>query len=209
MHLSSHFNEPRVAVLHTLMRAQPFATVVTARPHGPDADHVPLLLDDSPGGCGVLRGHVARANPVWREVEDGADVLAIFHGPHAYVSPRWYPSKREHGRVVPTWNYLVVHARGPVRWQHDAEWLRDTIAAQADVYEGDREDAWKLSDAPLGYTERLLAGVVGFEIPIHALSGKWKLSQNRSAADRAGVLAGLAADAGPEAAGLLAWMRER
>ncbi len=209
MHIPSHFNQSRLPVLHALIRARPFATLVTPRQHGLDADHLPLLLDASRGACGVLRGHVARTNPVWREVGDGADVLAIFHGPDGYVSPRWYPSKQAHGRVVPTWNYVVVHARGKIGWRHEATWLRELIEATISAHEGAREDAWKLSDAPGAYTDRLLQAIVGFEIPIDALSGKWKLSQNRDAADRAGVLAGLEAERGDAASGLLAWMRGR
>jgi transcriptional regulator len=138
---------------------------------------------------GVLRGHVARANPVWKD-GDG-EALAIFLGPHAYVSPNWYPSKTQTGKAVPTWNYLTVHARGVIRWVQDAEWLRAHVTALSDAHEAPREEPWKVSDAPSSYVDGLLRAIVGFEFSITSLDGKWKLSQNRDAADRAGVRDGL------------------
>lgn len=207
MHIPSHFAESRLPVLHELIRARPFATLVAASPKGLDANHVPMLLDVAQEPFGVLRGHVGRANPVWREVRDGAEVLVIFHGPEGYVSPRWYPSKKADSRVVPTWNYVAVHARGNIAWRQDAPWLRAMLDEMAETYEGAREDAWKVEDAPPEYTARMLDAIVGFEIPIAAITGKWKLSQNKNGADQSGVLAGLEAE-GERAADLVRSMRQ-
>ncbi len=177
MYVPDHFREDRTDVLHQAVREIAFATLVTP---GLDANHLPMLLSD-----GVLRGHVARANPVWKG-GDG-EALAIFLGPHAYVSPNWYPSKAETGKAVPTWNYLTVHARGSIRWTQDADWLRAHVTALSDAHEAPREEPWKVGDAPASYIDALLRAIVGFELTVTGLEGKWKLSQNREAGDRAGV----------------------
>ncbi|MEY4965816.1 MAG: hypothetical protein RL274_1399 [Pseudomonadota bacterium] len=181
MYVPDHFREDRADVLRQAMQRIGFATLVT---QGLQANHLPMLLEG-----GVLRGHVARANPVWKD-GDG-EALAIFLGPHAYVSPNWYPSKTQTGKAVPTWNYLTVHARGVIRWVQDAEWLRAHVTALSDAHEAPREEPWKVSDAPSSYVDGLLRAIVGFEFSITSLDGKWKLSQNRDAADRAGVRDGL------------------
>ena len=191
MYIPASFKETRVPVLHAFMGRHPFATLVTVVSGAVDAVHVPLLVEPSAGPLGILRGHVARANPVWREVVDGAEVMAVFRGADGYVSPGWYPSKREHGRVVPTWNYEAVHARGSIRWLHDAALLRTLVSDLTDQHEAGRENAWSLNDAPDDYVVGMLKGIVGFEVQIVSLAGKMKLSQNRSEADRAGVVAGL------------------
>ncbi len=177
MYVPDHFREDRTDVLHQAVREIAFATLVTP---GLGANHLPMLLSD-----GVLRGHVARANPVWKG-GDG-EALAIFLGPHAYVSPNWYPSKAETGKAVPTWNYLTVHARGSIRWTQDADWLRAHVTALSDAHEAPREEPWKVGDAPASYIDALLRAIVGFELTVTGLEGKWKLSQNREAGDRAGV----------------------
>jgi transcriptional regulator len=207
MHTPSHFEERQLSALHALMRAHPFATLITATPEGINADHIPLLLVESEGSCGLIRGHVARANPLWQNVSDGSDVLAIFQGPNRYISPKWYPSKQEHGRVVPTWNYLVVHGRGSITWHHDLIWLRKLLEALTDVHE-DSELPWRVSDAPEDFVERMLSAIVGFEIRIADLKGMWKLSQNRSAEDRLGVIAGLKSQSNAAAAEMLDWMSD-
>ena len=181
MYIPDAFREDRPKLLQDAMRLIGFATLVTT---GLEANHLPMLFQD-----GVLRGHVARANPVWK-AGDGA-VLAIFLGPHAYVSPGWYPSKAETGKAVPTWNYITVHARGPVRWIQDADWLRAHVATLSDTHEAGRAQPWAMTDAPAAYIDSLVSAIVGFEITIETLEGKWKLSQNRSDADRDGVRAGL------------------
>ena len=189
MYVPAQFEETRPEVLRELIRRHPLATLVSQRPDGLNADHVPLIVD---GALATLRGHVARANPVWREVAGGSPVLAIFQGPDHYVSPAWYPAKAEHGKVVPTWNYVVVQVRGTITWQEDAAWLRAFLDALTDQQESGRAEPWQVADAPSTYIDRMLKAIVGFEIAIGSIAGKWKLGQNRSDADRAGIVAGLA-----------------
>jgi len=204
MYTLRHFEESHESVMHSLIQAYPFATLVTQSPAGINADHVPLLLV-SAGDSSVLQGHVARANPVWEQVPDGTEVLAIFQGPNRYISPSWYPSKQEHGKVVPTWNYLVVHARGRIQWNRDSGWLRDHLDALTEANER-TDNAWQVSDAPVEFIDRMLSGIVGFEVPIAELNGKWKLSQNRSDKDRHGVIEGLKAQSDTSASEMLHWM---
>ncbi len=177
MYVPDHFREDRSDVLHEAVRRIGFATLVT---QGLDANHLPMLLQD-----GVLRGHVARANPVWKA--GAGEALAIFLGPHAYVSPNWYPSKAETGKAVPTWNYLTVHARGSINWIQDGDWLRAHVTQLSAAHEEGRDNPWAVGDAPASYIESLLRAIVGFELTVSDIQGKWKLSQNRDAADRAGV----------------------
>ena len=193
MYTPDHFREDRPDVLHDAMRKIGFATLVTT---GLEANHLPMLLQD-----GVLRGHVARANPVWK-AGDGA-ALAIFLGPHAYVSPSWYPSKAVAGKAVPTWNYITVHARGALRWVQDADWLRAHVTALSDAHEAGRAEPWQVSDAPASYVDSLLRAIVGFELAIETLEGKYKLSQNRDAADRDGVREAFAREGRGDLAGLM------
>jgi transcriptional regulator len=194
MYTPAQFQETRPEVLRQLMRRHPLAAVVTIAPDGLTANHVPLVFDPSAGVHGVLRGHVARANPVWREATHGSPVLAIFQGPDHYVTPSWYPGKAEQGKVVPTWNYAVVHVHGTIAWHEDAAWLRAFLEGLTERHEAHRAEPWHIADAPANYIERLLASIVGFEIAVSSLTGKWKLGQNRAAQDRAGVAAGLAAE---------------
>ena len=194
MYTPKHFAETRVAVLHDLMRAHPLAALVTQTAGGLVCDHVPLLIRPGASGAGTLIGHVARANPVWRDFDPGRDVLAIFQGPAAYIPPAWYPTKAETGRVVPTWNYAVVHARGRMRAIEDRAWLRAQVDALTTHMESPRKQPWGVGDAPADYIETLLGAIVGVEIEITDVQGKWKLNQNKSAADRAGMIEGLAAE---------------
>lgn len=203
-----HFQPADADAVRALIRRHPLATLVVAGDDGLDAEHVPMLLETAESEITVLRGHVARANPVWRQVPDGADALAIFHGPDHYVSPGWYPSKREHGQVVPTWNYAVVHARGRLSWQHDPRWLLGLVTRLTDAHEAGRASPWQVSDAPDDYVQRMLKAIVGFEIVVTRLEGKWKLSQNRSEPDVAGVIAGLDAEGSASARDMAAMMQE-
>ena len=181
--------------LHALIRAHPFGTWVRHAADGLIADHVPFLLDEARGPNGTLVGHVARANPVWREFGDapsGApDSLVIFQGAQGYVSPSWYAAKHEHGKVVPTWNYVVVQVHGKPHAIHDRDWLLRFVTRLTDVHEAARAAPWQVGDAPADYIDGLLGSIVGIEIAITRMVGKWKVSQNRSAADRRGVAAGL------------------
>ena len=184
------FREERIDVMHALMRNHRLVTLVTVNDGVPEANHLPLLIDPEPSPHGTLRGHVARANPVWRQAS-GQEVLAIFQGPQAYVTPSWYPSKRETGQVVPTWNYAVVHAYGSLVVREDREWLRNLVTRLTDQQEAGLPQPWRVDDAPADYLERMLGAIVGIEIPLTRLIGKWKVSQNRNGADRNGVVEGL------------------
>jgi transcriptional regulator len=191
MYNPSHFRETRVPVLHDLIRRHPLASLVTLGLEGLVANHIPMEIDADPEPFGTLRGHVARANPVWRDSAKDLDALVIFSGPQLYITPSWYPTKQESGKVVPTWNYAVVHAYGPLRPIDDAAWLRDFVTRLTNRHEAGRAMPWKVTDAPADFIERQLSGIVGIEIPVRRLEGKWKVSQNRAAPDRAGVVVGL------------------
>ncbi len=169
------------------------AMVVTHGAQGLQASHLPLLLRPDEGPNGTLYGHFARANPQWKELQEGAEALVIFAGADAYVSPGFYPGKAEHGKVVPTWNYVAVHAYGTAQVITDAEPLLDLVSALTDHHEAGRAQPWKVADAPADYIDGMLKAIVGFALPIQRLEGKRKLSQNRSSADMAGVREGLAA----------------
>ena len=194
MYLPKQFAETRIPVLHQLARAHSLATLIAVVDGELLVNHVPLLLDAEPAPYGTLRGHLARANPAAQAFTDSAtDTLAVFQGPHSYISPSWYPSKRAHGKVVPTWNYAVVHAHGSVRTHHDADWLLAHVSRLSDTHEASQDQPWRVDDAPPEFIDKMLTAIVGIEIPIRELNGKWKMSQNRSPADRGGVLSGLQA----------------
>jgi transcriptional regulator len=191
MYLPSHFAEPRVDVLHESIRQAGLATLVTTGPGGLDAVHLPLLLEPSPEPLGRLVGHIARANPQWQAAPPESDALAIFLGPDAYVTPSWYATKRETGQVVPTWNYLAIHAHGRLRYFHDGERLLALVTRLTDRHEQPRPAPWKVADAPADYLGSMLKLIVGVEVTLTRLEGKWKASQNRNEADRRGVAEGL------------------
>jgi transcriptional regulator len=193
MYLPPHFREDRLDVQHALMRKRPLGTLVTAGPAGLVANHVPFLLYADEGPLGTLRAHLARANPQLSELDQVAGCLAIFHGDEDYISPGWYATKRETGKVVPTWNFVTVHAWGAPRVIDDAAWLRRQVEDLTDAHEARQPAPWHVDDAPADYLATMLKGIVGIEIPIARIEGKWKMSQNRSDADRAGIRAGLRA----------------
>ncbi|MBZ5580493.1 MAG: FMN-binding negative transcriptional regulator [Acidobacteriia bacterium] len=198
MYCPVQFKEERLPVLHELMARHPLATLVTLTPQGLEATHLPLLHDAGAGPFGTLRGHMARANPQWRQMSEGVRALAIFHGPQHYISPSWYPSRLEHGRVVPTWNYVVVHAQGPVRVIPDKDWLRRNVTELTAAQEAGFANPWRVEDAPEAFIDGQANAIVGIEMTIETLEGKWKASQNRPEADRVGVIAGLRALGTPE-----------
>jgi transcriptional regulator len=173
--------------MRELIEAHPLATLVTMGASGLFASHVPMVLAEDGSEFGVLRCHVARANAQWHEFDGNVDALAIFHGPEHYISPSWYAEKKEHGKVVPTWNYAVVHAYGPLKVIEDGSWLQMHLERLVNVHEGRFTAPWKVSDAPAEYVEQMMRGIVGLELPIRRLEGKWKVSQNRSERDRVGV----------------------
>ena len=195
MYVPPHFAETDVAALHETIRRFPLATLVVAGADGLNANHVPMLLQE-----GRLVCHVARANPLWRTVADGIPALAVFTGPDAYVSPAWYSTKAETGQVVPTWNYVAVHVRGTLRAFDDPAALRAHVGLLTATHEAGRPAPWAVEDAPDDYVAAMLRGIVGLTLTIERIDGKAKLSQNRNAADRAGVIAGLRATARPGAA---------
>lgn len=197
MYMPSAFRQDDLAELHAQLQASPLALLTSAGAAGVQASHLPLLLAPDEGEFGTLYGHFARANPHWRDLQGGAEALAVFSGPDAYISPGWYPAKAEHGKVVPTWNYIAVHARGPVELIEEPEHLLQIVSRLSDQHESGRERPWAVSDAPRDYLDSMLRAIVGFALPIHRLEGKWKLGQNRSAADQAGVRDGLAASTSP------------
>jgi len=196
MYLPPAFRDDDRASLVATIRAARLASFVTATPDGPMATSLPLLLDEDEGEHGVIYGHLARANPQRRATPLG-EALAIFMGPDAYVSPSWYATKQETGKVVPTWNYVAVHARGPVEFFDDPDRLLEVVTRLTDLHESGRAAPWAVSDAPPDFVRAQLRGIVGLRMPIATLEGKRKLSQNRNAADRAGVAAGLAASERP------------
>jgi transcriptional regulator len=192
MYIPPAFREDDVANLHAAMRAARLASLVTATAEGLIATPLPMLLDEAEGPHGVLYGHLARANPQWKVAPIGA-AMAIFMGPDAYVTPSWYATKRETGKVVPTWNYIAVHAYGPVELFEDADRLLDVVTRLTNLHERPRAEPWSVTDAPESFIRSQLRGIVGLRMAITRLYGKRKMSQNRSAEDRAGVADGLAA----------------
>lgn len=208
MYLPRHFEESRTEVLHELIVAHPLATLVTLTPHGLEANAIPLHLRHEGGAFGTLVGHVARANPMWGQFDPAVEVLAVFQGPQAYITPSSYATKRQTGKVVPTWNYVIVQARGPLHIRDDADWIDTLLHELTARHEAARPVPWSVDDAPREYTEALMRAVVGIEIPIVRLAGKWKVSQNQPAANRAGVVAGLGASAAPDDIAMAALVRQ-
>lgn len=185
------FKEERLDVMHELMQSQPLATLVSYVGGQLAADHLPFVVHPELSEKGTLRAHIHKGNPLWRNRENLTDAFAIFQGPQSYVTPSWYPSKQDHGKTVPTWNYAVVHARGDLSFVEDGEWLIEHLTQLTNQQETHREEPWKVTDAPKDYIDRLVRGIVGIELKIESLEGTWKVSQNRDERDRAGVKQGL------------------
>lgn len=210
MYLPVHFEEARPEVLAAAMRAHPLGLLCRNGPQGLAADSIPFLLDTTIEPHGTLRAHVARANPLWRELADGDEVLVVFQGPQHYITPGWYETKRETGKVVPTWNYVMVQARGRIVIHDEMAFIDRQVRALTETHEAGRARAWAVDDAPDAFIQQQMRAIVGIEIAITQLTGKWKVSQNRPVADRAGVVAGLAterdADAAPMQAEVAAFL---
>ncbi|HKW54270.1 MAG TPA: FMN-binding negative transcriptional regulator [Stellaceae bacterium] len=194
MYLPKDFKEESAPVMHEAIRAARLGTLITLGPDGMEASHIPMLVDPEPAPFGTLKGHIARANPQWRRASGQVQALAIFLGPDAYITPAWYETKRQSGKVVPTWNYVAIHAYGPLTFYDDADRLLALVTELTETHEAGRAQPWAVSDAPKDYVAGMLKAIVGFELPIARLEGKWKMSQNRPAADRAGTIAGLTAE---------------
>ncbi len=191
MYIPKQHEETRVEVMHALIASQPLGTWTVLGQGELITNHLPFQIDPHSGPLGTLRGHIARANPVWQAPPTHVLSSVAFHGPQAYISPSWYPSKEEHGRAVPTWNYVVVHAAGTPRFIEDRDWLIDQVSKLTDAHESNRLPPWSVADAPADYIDKMLAAIIGVEIPIERLTGKWKISQNRPLEDQLGVIEGL------------------
>jgi len=204
MYIPPQFEQPDIEAMHELIRDRPLAILVTLGSNGISANHIPLHLLPTPEPFGVLRGHIARANPLWRDLVSDVETLAIFHGPDAYISPSWYATKQESGKVVPTWNYTVVHAYGSLRVIDDAAWVRAQLEALTQHNEADFPEPWAVADAPEDFTEKLIGAVVGIEMVITRLIGKWKVSQNQPLQNQRSVIQGLNASGQSEAVAMAA-----
>ena len=191
MYQPPHFREDRPEVQHELIRNHPLGLIITSGPGGLQANQVPCLVYPGESAHGTLRAHLARGNPQWKELAAVEQCLVVFQGPQRYITPSWYVTKQQTGKVVPTWNYVTVQAWGRPRVIEDAAWLRRQIEDLTDLNEGRFPEPWKVSDAPESYVQSQIKGIIGIEIPIDRIEGKWKVSQNRPEQDRAGVVAGL------------------
>jgi transcriptional regulator len=191
MYIPKHFEETRLPVIHGLIEAHPFGSLITMGASGLIASHIPMVLERNGTSPSVLRGHLSRANSQWKEFNPEMEALAIFSGPHHYITPTWYAEKAETGKVVPTWNYAVAHAYGRVNIHQASDWLLAHLDTLTNIHEGGNETPWKLADAPEEYVSVMMKGIVGFELEITRLEGKWKMSQNRPDADRQRVAEGL------------------
>ena len=188
MYIPKHFEETRVDVLHSLIESYPLASIVTLKDNFPEVNHIPMLLSPLQGSYGLLSGHIARNNPMWRDHPVDTDVLVVFHGPNAYISPSWYASKAQTGKVVPTWNFVSVQARGRIRFIHEPEWLIQHLHALSSQHEKQFSHPWHVNDAPAEFIQDLIKVIVGFEIEVTDIKGKYKVSQNRSAEDMQSVI---------------------
>jgi transcriptional regulator len=197
------FNEQNdVSILHSIVQSKPLGAWVTTVDGEIVINHIPFILHEERGELGTLVGHVARSNSIYRKFSLDVNSIVVFQGDQAYISPSWYPSKDEHGKAVPTWNYVVVHAHGIPRIIEDPEWLLQHLNELTDKHESEQKLPWKVSDAPEEFIQSLLGAVVGIEIPITKLTGKWKLGQNRPEADKHGMIAGLMSSDRAESQGL-------
>jgi transcriptional regulator len=208
MYLPALFREDRLAVQHKLIRSHPLGLLITAGPSGLLANPIPFLLDAESGERGTLLAHMARANGQWRELQDVEECLVVFQGPQDYITPSWYETKRETGKVVPTWNYATVHVWGRPRVIDDDGWLRWQVERLTRSQEDERTPPWHVGDAPETFISGQIKGIIGLEIPIARSEGKWKVSQNRPLVDRAGVVLGLRAE-GAETEAMACLVEER
>jgi transcriptional regulator len=209
MYLPSHFNEERTELLRELIREHPLGALLTLAAEGLSANHVPFEFDAEPAPLGTLRCHVARANPIWRDFSPAVEALVIFQGPKTYVSPSFYPSKQVTGEVVPTYNYVIVHGYGAMKIIHDREWLRGLVTRLTSRFEAERAAPWQVTDAPAAFIDKQLGAIVGIEIPLTKLIGKWKVSQNRPVDDRKGVIEGLTERGDADSAAIANWVRDK
>jgi transcriptional regulator len=204
MYVPEQFAEHRLPVLHQAIASAGLANLITTGEEGIIATPVPLMLDPEAGPYGTLIGHLARANPQWRKTDTAVQALAIFMGPDAYISPSYYATKRETGKVVPTWNYVTIHAYGTITFSEDTDELLQIVTRLTAKHEAGRASPWAVSDAPPSFTQSQLKGIVALRMPMDRLQGKWKMSQNRTAQDQSGVIEGLQADGQQNVAAIVA-----
>ena len=204
MYIPPHFNEDRIDVLHDAIRQGGLATLVTMTAEGMIASHLPLLLDTDPAPYGTLIGHLARANPQTKTTDAAVQAMVVFHGPEGYIGPSLYATKKETGKVVPTWNYVAIHAYGTIEFFDDPARLLNVVTRLTDQYETPRALPWAVTDAPADFVQGMLRGIVGLAIPIARLEGKYKMSQNRPKTEHAGIVSGLEAEGRPDLAAQVA-----
>jgi len=205
MYIPKHFEEPRVDVMQTLIRDYPLATLVTLSAKGLNANHIPLhWVEDDGSPYGSLRGHIARSNPLWTDFDSQTEVLAVFQSANAYISPSWYATKPQTGKVVPTWNYVAVHAYGTLRVIDDPIWIRRQLESMTQEFEAGLPEPWSVADAPADFTERLITQIIGIEISVTRLQGKWKVSQNQPPENQNSVINALRESDQPAMANLVA-----
>lgn len=194
MYIPAHFDEPRIDLMHDAIRHNGFATLVSMTADGLVASHAPLMLDPDPAPYGTLIGHLAKANPHARAADSGVQTLVVFQGPDGYITPSYYPAKQEHGKVVPTWNYVAIHAYGTLEVFDDPARLLVVVTRLTNLHEAKRAQPWAVSDAPAEFLQGMLRGIIGIALPIARLEGKVKMNQNRPAADQNGTIDGLRLD---------------
>ena len=209
MYLPQHFEETSQQLLFDLIKAHPLATVVTLSESGLNANHIPLMIAENENGEKVLRGHVARANPILNDISLSPSTLLVFQGDEHYITPSWYATKKETEKVVPTWNYVVVHVRGKMRVVEDAAWLHKQLNDLTVQQESSRDQPWSLSDAPPEFIEQIKKAIVGFEVQIESLVGKWKVSQNQPQVNRESVAEGLEQLATDSALRMREWVKRQ
>ena len=190
MHVPKAFQQDDPVTLHELMVKYPLASLIAYSATGIEVNHIPFFLNKSKGKLS-LQGHIAKANPLWKLIKDKSQVLLVFHGPNCYISPNYYPTKKEQGKVVPTWNYVAVHVKGLLSYRFDTEFKLDMLNNLTIQHEQNQEKPWSITDAPMQYIQRMLAAIVGLEIEILSITGKWKVSQNQSEINKQGIVAGL------------------
>ena len=190
MHIPQIFEQDDSAQLKGIIRTYPFATLITYSDSGLEANHIPFFLNRS-DNKDVLQGHISKTNPLWKKLNDKSEVLVVFHGPNSYISPGYYPTKLETGKVVPTWNYVTVHVKGVMSYIHDQNWNMAMIENLTNQHEADQPSPWSISDAPEEFNQKMLSAIVGIEIEISSMVGKWKASQNQPERNKQGVVAGL------------------
>lgn len=194
MHIPKKFKQDDLDTLKKLIVEAPFASLITSSKTGLEANHLPFILKESEGKT-LLQGHIAKANPLWQNLEDQADVLVVFNGPNCYVSPNYYPTKKEHGKAVPTWNYVCVHVKGVVSFIYDDAWNLQMLNALTTVHEASQKKPWSVADAPKEYIQKMLSAIVGIEIDVASIVGQWKLSQNQPVQNQRGIVEGLSKEA--------------